>query len=218
MARGLSRVKAMKAPVLFLLGGAVAAISCNLAAGGLNGTATEGQSADGGPSGQRIGPASAGFEGVPDDAANLPTPPDADAPPADASPMSPAGMVQLPADAAPAPAPAPTPPDAAPAAATPAPTVEPRVLRVHDLKVGRLTARVVHAHQLEFASGSAGVVLPGEDDALLMLELPAKNDLEVPELTVDVLYAHDIKAGWVHIDETHAKLKMPKAGGGPGPN
>jgi hypothetical protein len=80
------------------------------------------------------------------------------------------------------------------------------VLRVHDLKVGRLTAGVVHAHELEAMSGSAGLVLPPEPDALLKLQLGTE-DLEATELTVDVLYAHDIKAGSVGIGTTHARVK-----------
>jgi hypothetical protein len=87
------------------------------------------------------------------------------------------------------------------------------VLRVHDLKVGRLTAGVVHAHELDATSGSAGLVLPPEPDALLKLQLGTQ-DLEVTELTVDVLYAHDIKAGWVGIGATHAKLKKKGREGG----
>jgi hypothetical protein len=81
------------------------------------------------------------------------------------------------------------------------------VLRIHDLDVGRLTARVVYAHALEGDDGSPGRVFPPVPDPLLKLELGSQ-DLHVAELTVDVLYAHDIKAKWVHIDETHAKVKM----------
>jgi hypothetical protein len=54
-------------------------------------------------------------------------------------------------------------------------------------------------------------VLPPEPDALLKLELGVQ-DLKADELTVDVLFAHDIKAGWVQLDETHARVKMGKGG------
>ena len=70
---------------------------------------------------------------------------------------------------------------------------------------------MVFAHQLEAAGGSAGLVLPPPPDPLLSVDLGAQ-DLNVSELKVDVLYAHDIKAGWIHIDETHAKVKMTKGG------
>jgi hypothetical protein len=121
-----------------------------------------------------------------------------------AMPPAPVTPPPVEADAAPAPAPVPS-PDAAPAA----PPAEPRVLHVHDLDVRRLTARVVHAHELHAATGSVGVVLPSDDDSLLQLELGPQN-LKVDELTVDVLFAHDIKAGWIHVDEAHAHVKIDK--------
>jgi len=187
----------MKRSALLLLGAAMAAISCTVSATGLAVTAED---EDGGANPGSVVPGPAGFAGLPEDGGAATTIADA----APASPVAPPAM----ADAAP-PAPATTPPVTTPPVTTP--PAEPRVLRVHDVKVGRLTARVVHAHQLEAAAGSAGRVLPPDADALLKLELGAQ-DLEVDELTVDVLFAHDIKAGRVQLEETHARVKMPGKG------
>jgi hypothetical protein len=75
-------------------------------------------------------------------------------------------------------------------------------MRVRDVKVGRLTARVVHAHELEAAAGNLGRVLPPDPEPQI-----GAHDLSATELSVDVLYARDIKAGLVHIEETHARVK-----------
>ena len=185
----------MGSRVAFLLGAAMSAMACTVSGTGL---AVVGAEADGSAAGRSTsGPA--GFTGLPDDAGVTPPAPLM----ADASGVPPAPVTPPPmeADAAPAPT-----PDAAPAAPPP----EPRVLRVHDLEVRRLTARVVHARELHASTGSVGVVLPSDPDSLLQLELGPQN-LKVDELTVDVLFAHDIKAGWIHVDEAHAHVKIDKA-------
>jgi hypothetical protein len=180
----------MRTPALLVLAASVAAISCTVSSDGLSVT----PNGDAGASG-RAAPDPTGFKGVAGDAGG----PDV-ASHADAAPAAPAPPVAVP-DASPPP---PPPRDASP---PPPPPVGPRVLRLHDLKVGRLVAGVVHAHQLDAEAGSAGLVLPPDPDALLKLQLGTQ-DLEAAELTVDVLFAHDIKAGRVQIGTTHARVKM----------
>src|SRR4051812_24102829 len=107
----------MRTPVLLLVGAALAAISCTVTPTGL-GRTSNGEP-DAAPSG-RIAPGPAGFEGIPDDAGNLPgVPPDAGVagdtagplPPSSAPPPPDAGSV--PPDTGPAePTPGPLPPDA----------------------------------------------------------------------------------------------------------
>jgi hypothetical protein len=171
---------------LLLLVGAIAA-SCAVSGTGLEGT-VEGTDAE---SAGRSSGGPAGFAGVPEDAGSSPATPGGPAP-AGSSPVSPI-----------------TPPPAMADARAAAPAADLRVLRVHDVKAGHLTARIIHAHELEAAAGTAGRVLPPDPDPLLKVELGAE-DLEAGDLTVDVLYAHDIKSGSVHADETHAKVKIGK--------
>jgi len=194
----------MRTPALLVLAASVAAISCTVSPGGLSVTPNA-DAAEDGASG-RTAPDPTGFKGVAGDAGrpDVAYRADAAAAVADAAaPAAPTPPVALP-DASPPP---PPPRDAsAPPPPPPAP-VGPRVLRLHDLKVGRLVAGVVHAHQLDAEAGSAGLVLPPEPDALLKLQLGTQ-DLEAAELTVDVLFAHDIKAGRIQIGTTHARVKM----------
>jgi len=196
-----------------LLAAAVAAISCTVSPGGLGETPDQ-ERAEAGPS---VSPDPTGFAGRPDDGGMRPAAPplaaDAAAPATPTSMPPPRDAARPPpSDTAPAPPPpAPAPPPPAPA--PPPPPSWPRVLRVHDVKVGRLTARVVHAHQLDAASGSAGIVLPPDPDRILKRERGTQ-DIEAAELTVDVLFAHDIKAGWVHIEQTHARVRIKGRQGG----
>jgi len=188
----------MRATAPLVLAAAMTAISCTVSSGGLEVT----PDGEAGPSG-RVAPDPSGFAGMANDAGARPPAISSDARPIPADAAAPTALPPPPPPTS-TPPPA-SPPDAGPATPPPAPT-EARVLRVHDLKVGRLVARVVHAHELDAAAGSPGLVLPPEPDALLKLQLGSR-DLDAAELTVDVLFAHDIKAGWVHIDTTHARIK-----------
>jgi hypothetical protein len=106
-------------------------------------------------------------------------------------------------------------PDASPAPESPPPSPPPpgpspaQELRVHDLKAKRIIARVVYAHRLTAEKGTAGMIFPAPDASLLDLDLGSR-DLEVDELVVDVLRAHDIKADWIQIGEAHAAVKIGK--------
>jgi len=83
------------------------------------------------------------------------------------------------------------------------------VVRANNVKVKRLMAGTVYLHKLEAKTGTAGRInlLPRP---LVDLNLGAK-DLEVDELVVDTLYAHDVRAEHVEIGETHAtEVKIGK--------
>jgi hypothetical protein len=101
------------------------------------------------------------------------------------------------------------PPMAAPPMTTPPPA--PRVMRAHDVKAKRIIATTVHVHKLEARNGTAGRVIMVAEP-LVALELGPEN-VEVDELVVDTLYAHDVKADHVQIVETHAsEVKIGKKG------
>jgi hypothetical protein len=97
----------------------------------------------------------------------------------------------------------------------------PRLLRVHDVEAERIAAGVVYAHKLE---AKRGIIL-GSGPPLAREALEAQigeRNLEVDELVVDVLYAHDIKAGSIRIGEAHiedVKLKVVEdvSAAGPAP-
>jgi len=99
---------------------------------------------------------------------------------------------------------------AAPSSAVP-PAMMIRILRVHDVTAGKITAGIVYAHRLEAKRGvirNSGDALP---DAVLT-EQAGRENLKVEELMVDVLYAHDIHAGSVEIAKGHVssvKIDQP---------
>lgn len=77
------------------------------------------------------------------------------------------------------------------------------VMRVHDVNAKHLTVGVLFSHQLAAKNGSvasSGPPLPAGD---LSAQL-GSNDIETPDLVVDVLYAHDVKANVVSVREIHA--------------
>jgi hypothetical protein len=112
------------------------------------------------------------------------------------------------------------PPMTAPPVAPPSPVSPPpvpKVMRAHDVKAKRITAGTIYVHKLEAKTGSAGniVFLPAP-----LVDLGLGTNVEVDELVVETLYAHDVKADDVQITETHAaEVKIGKKGaGGPGPD
>jgi hypothetical protein len=122
--------------------------------------------------------------------------------------------VPVPADG-PVNAPPVTPPPAAPPPVAPPPATTPppvaKVVRAHDVKAKRIVAGTIYVHKLEAKMGSAGniVFLPAP-----LVDLGLGTNLEVDELVVETLYAHDVKADQVEITETHAaEVKIGKKGG-----
>jgi len=88
----------------------------------------------------------------------------------------------------------------------------PRVVRAHDVKVKRLIAGTVYIHKLEARNGTAGSITIHSEPLVDLSGIGTKN-LEVDELVVDTLYAHDVHADHVEITETHAtEVKIGKKG------
>jgi hypothetical protein len=87
----------------------------------------------------------------------------------------------------------------------PPPPPPPIIVHTHDLTVHRLIAGVVYAHRLDAESGK--IVTSGAplEPALLDAEI-VPQDSKVDELVVDILYAHDIHAGTVQIQEAHISI------------
>jgi hypothetical protein len=114
------------------------------------------------------------------------------------------------AGASPAAPPAVTPPAGGPVTTPPVTTPPtPRILRAHDIKAKRITAGIAYVHKLEAKTGTAGkiVTLPSPP---VDLNLGTEN-LEVDELVVDTLYAHEVKADHIEIRETQAtEVKIGK--------
>jgi hypothetical protein len=212
MARLLMLIFRMSTQLSFLVTcGAVAAISCTVSPAGLGVNANEEDSAARTPTSNRAPRAPAAIDPVANDA-GMAGPPLAP-PGADVTIQPPPAMIAVDAggpNATLADAGAAAVDDPPPAVPPPSPAATDRqVLRAHDIKAGRITARVVYAHNLTAAGGSAGLVLPPPAAPLLQLDLGSQ-DLNVEALVVDVLYAHDIKAGHIEIGETHASVKMTK--------
>lgn len=95
-----------------------------------------------------------------------------------------------------------TPPAVTPPMPPVTPPPAPVVVRARDVKVKRLMAGTIYVHKLEAKTGTAGSVTI-HPDPVVDLDLGPKN-LEVDELVVDTLYAHDVHAEHVQITETHA--------------
>jgi hypothetical protein len=76
------------------------------------------------------------------------------------------------------------------------------VRRVHDVDAKNLSVGVLFAQKLEAKSGSVASSGPPLPAAELSTQLGSE-DIEAPDLVVDVLYAHDVKAHVVSVRELH---------------
>jgi len=141
------------------------------------------------------------------DGPTAPLDPDAAAVPAGSADAAPTAMDGAPPDDIAPPVSSPdaaTSPDAAstPPDAPPAPPPPLRILHAHDVTTMRLTAGVVYAHLLAAKSGTVVTSAPPLSAVELTDQLGTQ-DLKPAELVVDVLYAHDIHAGVVQVQEAH---------------
>jgi hypothetical protein len=103
-----------------------------------------------------------------------------------------------------------TPPPAMHAGAKPSSTSESSppqpaatVLRAHDVEAKRLSVGVLFTNELEAKNGSVATSAPPLPAADLAAQIGEQN-IEAPELIVDVLYAHHVKARVVSVRELHA--------------
>jgi hypothetical protein len=99
----------------------------------------------------------------------------------------------------------PAPESAAPSAVNPEPGASPssiRILRARKVKADRITAGVVFARKLDAKTGAVGALSDPLPETLLAESL-GEGDVETDELTVDVLYADQIRADAVQIAKAH---------------
>jgi hypothetical protein len=142
---------------------------------------------------------------VPDAVASTPqeiSQPPSDAAVATATPADAAAIPvkTAPVDAAPIPLETAAPVDVA---AMPGPEpASPVILRVRDIKATSIRAGVLYAHLLDTKNGSVARSTAPLSDAELKTQLGAK-DLNVAEVTADVIYAHDIHVESAVVPETH---------------
>jgi hypothetical protein len=92
--------------------------------------------------------------------------------------------------------PAPPPPQPMP----PPPRTGAGVVRAKEIKAGRLTVRVIFCKELKAKSGRVMQHdrREGNDDWV-------GNEIKVPELSADTIYAKEIKADWIDVGEAHCK-------------
>ena len=83
---------------------------------------------------------------------------------------------------------------------TAAPTT---VTRAHDVQAKHLVVGVLFAHSVTAKGGTIATSGPPLAPADLNAQL-GPQDLAAPELTLDVLYAHDVKANAIVVREVHA--------------
>jgi hypothetical protein len=83
----------------------------------------------------------------------------------------------------------------------PAPT---DVLRVKEIKAGRVHARVIYAKKVKAKAGHIGRVIEDREDKQWK-EGRSDGKIEEPEVKADVIYAKKIGADWIEAGEVYAK-------------
>lgn len=98
------------------------------------------------------------------------------------------------------PAPRPPPPGTPTPPHPPPPPPQQNVLRAKEIKAGRVSARVIYAKEVKARDGQEGRIfrVEGKQDW-------GGNEIRVPEISADVIYAKEIHADWVEASEIHAK-------------
>jgi hypothetical protein len=73
------------------------------------------------------------------------------------------------------------------------------VLRAKEIKAGRVSARGIYAKEVKARDGQVGRIyrVEGNEDW-------GGNEIRVPEISADVIYAKEIHADWVEASEIHA--------------
>lgn len=96
--------------------------------------------------------------------------------------------------------PPPPPPGVAVQAPPPAPPPASGVIRVKEIKAGRVTARVVYCKEIHAKSGQVDV-----NDGREAKQDWGGKELKVPEVVADTIYAKEIHADWIDVREAHCK-------------
>jgi len=83
-----------------------------------------------------------------------------------------------------------------------APAASP-ILRAHKVEAKRIAVGVLFAHKVHAKAGTVLTAGPPLSPAELEVQAGSQ-DVAMPELTVDVLYAHDVEAKVLMVRELHA--------------
>jgi hypothetical protein len=96
--------------------------------------------------------------------------------------------------------PSPRPPPGTPSPRPPPPPPRQDVLRVKEIKAGRVSARVIYAKEVKARQGNVGRIyrVEGNQDW-------GGGEIKAPDVSADVIYAKEIHADWVEAAEIHAK-------------
>lgn len=76
-------------------------------------------------------------------------------------------------------------------------------VRADDIKARVIRARVVWAESIKCNGGRIGRYIPTREDSWERAQ--GRQDIRVPELQVDTIYAEDIKCDWIEAEEVHAE-------------
>jgi hypothetical protein len=109
------------------------------------------------------------------------------------------------ASAAVAQAAAPTPPPARAPALAPVVATYTAVVRAKEVKADRIVARVVYAKEVKARDGEVLHVVRDRKTKEWERGGRSEEELDVPEVQADVIYAREIHAGWIQADEVHAQ-------------
>lgn len=101
----------------------------------------------------------------------------------------------------PPPPPSRPPPPVPPPPAPPPPRGD--VLRVKEIKAGRVRARVIYAKEVKARDGHVGRIVEDDDDERWERDR-RDGKIEAPEVSADVIYAKEIEADWIEAGEVHA--------------
>lgn len=107
-----------------------------------------------------------------------------------------------PVQAEPVLAPPPPPPTRARPPPPPPPPARVQVLRVKEIKAGRVNARVIHAKEVKARDGRVGRIVEHRGQEGWGR---GRAKIEAPEVSADIIYAKEIETDWLDAGEVHAK-------------
>jgi hypothetical protein len=96
----------------------------------------------------------------------------------------------------------PPPPRMRPPPAPPPPHAD--VLRVKEIKAGRVRARAIFAKEVKANGGRIGRIFEDRDDERWE-QGRADGEIKAPDVRADVIYAKKVEADWIEAGEIHAK-------------
>jgi hypothetical protein len=102
------------------------------------------------------------------------------------------------------PPPARPPPPMPPPRMPPPPPAPADVLRVKEIKAGRVHARVIYAKEVKAKGGHIGRIFEDREDKRWERGR-ADGEIKMPEVSADVIYAKEVEADWLEAGEVHAQ-------------